>query len=158
MLNKFHAIGRLTRDPELRRTASGKSITHFALALSESWKGDDGEWRENVVFTEWNIWNGSGENLCKLAHKGDLLYAEGKFSLDSWEDKNTGEKRSSPRFTALNWKLLTKKGESSSDKSNDGEAKETAESTKKRGRQAKVEKKQEVEEDTSDDTEDDVPF
>lgn len=155
MVNKFTAIGRLTRDPETRHTPGGKAITNFGLALDEGYKDANGEWKNNVTFTEWQAWNGLGENLAKLAKKGDLLYAEGKFSLDSWEDKNTGEKRSTPRFTALGWKLLSKSAKNVAE--NDEEKEEKSEKPAKRGRPAKTEKKPEPEVE-QEEIEDDIPF
>lgn len=149
MLNRYQAIGRLTRAPELRRTASGTAVTNFSLAANEYFT-KNGEKSEKTIFTEWTVWNGSGENLCKLAHKGDLLFAEGPFELEKWTDAE-GNERSRARFTALQWKLL-----SSKTSKNTGE--DNAEPTEKPARAAKKTpvKPTATEEDSDEDSE--IPF
>lgn len=108
MLNKVQMIGRLTRDPERKVLPSGTALANFSLAVNEVWN-KNGEKMEKTVFTEWQVWNGQSDVMCKIAGKGDLIYVEGKFGLDEWEDSE-GNKRSRPRFTALAWQLLSKAG------------------------------------------------
>ncbi len=115
-LNRSCFTGRLTRDPKLRYTSSGKAITDLAMAINESWKGDDGEWRNKAVFIDLNAWDKTGEIIANRLRKGDSIYVEARYSIDEWDDKTSGEKRRSPKFTVLDWKKFdsTKSGETPS--------------------------------------------
>jgi len=114
-LNQCIFTGRLTRDPELRRTATGKAITSASLAVNRSWKNADGDWCNKTTYIDLNLWNGQGEALAKIGRKGDLLSVVAEFELQEWDDKTTGEKRRSPRFNVTSWNKLagSNKGESS---------------------------------------------
>ena len=157
MLNKVMMIGRLTRDPEPRVTSGGTKVANFSLATNEIWY-QDGEKKEKTAFSEWVIWNGSSENLCKIAGKGDLIYAEGKFNLEEWTDAE-GNKRSKPRFTALTWQLLSKVATKGGDNSSSSE--EDSKPTTKRNRPKKESSPSAQTTSTSSDEDDDseeIPF
>jgi single-strand DNA-binding protein len=99
-LNKVFLMGSLTFDPELRRTPSGTAVTELRMATSRSWPGRDGERREEKLFIDVTVWDRQAENCCQFLRKGSSVHVEGFLRLDSWEDKNTGEKRSRLRVTA----------------------------------------------------------
>ena len=93
-LNKVFLMGRLTFDPELRRTPSGTAVTELRLATTRSWSGRDGERREETLFIDVTVWDRQAENCCQYLRKGSSVHVEGSLKMDTWDDKNTGEKRS----------------------------------------------------------------
>ena len=153
MLNKVMMIGRLTRDPEPKVTTGGNKLANFSLATNEIWY-QDGEKKEKTTFSEWVVWNGSSENLCKIANKGDLIYAEGKFGLDEWTDQE-GNKRNRPRFIALTWQLLSKVG---SGKNNDAGESDEKPAAKKGRPKKEVAPQPKVEDNNDSDDDEEIPF
>lgn len=92
--NKVILVGRLTRDPETRNTPSGKVITGASLALNRSWKGEDGQKKEEVSFVDTTSFGRTAEFISKYFRKGESILVEGRLRQDTWEDKTTGQKRS----------------------------------------------------------------
>lgn len=97
-VNKVILVGRLTRDPEARSFSWGK-VTSFGFAVNNRKKGANGEWSEEPCFLDVKCFD--RENGRKLATqveeylgKGSPVYLEGKLSMEQWEDKNGGGKRS----------------------------------------------------------------
>ena len=78
--------GRLTADPELRKTSSGKSTCRFTVAVNGSKKNDDGE--NEAVFIQCSSWNKTAENICKFLRKGDMVYINGSINSYSYADKS----------------------------------------------------------------------
>jgi single-strand DNA-binding protein len=112
-LNKVFLMGRLTFDPELRRTPSGTAVTELRLATTRSWSGRDGERREETLFVDVTVWDRQAENCCQFLKKGRSVHVEGSLRMDTWEDKNTGEKRSKVRVQADRVQFLdSRSGES----------------------------------------------
>lgn len=109
-LNKVFLIGRLTRDPELRTTPGGSSVTDLGLATNRPYTTKDGERREEVVFLEVTVWNRQAENCCQYLKKGRMVHVEGHLKLDSWEDAATGQKRSKLRVEADRVQFLDRQG------------------------------------------------
>jgi len=99
-LNKVFLMGRLTFDPELRRTTSGTAVTELRLATTRTWQGRDGERREETLFVDVTVWDRQAENCCQYLRKGSGIHVEGSLKMDTWDDKNTGEKRSKIRVHA----------------------------------------------------------
>ncbi len=99
-LNKVFLMGRLTFDPELRRTPSGTAVTELRLATNRSWNGRDGERREETLFVDVTVWDRQAENCCQFLKKGSSVHVEGSLRTETWDDKNTGEKRSKVRVHA----------------------------------------------------------
>jgi single-strand DNA-binding protein len=99
-LNKVFLMGRLTFDPELRRTTGGTAVTELRMATTRSWAGRDGERREETLFIDVTVWDRQAENCCQYLRKGSGIHVEGSLKVDTWDDKNTGEKRSKIRVTA----------------------------------------------------------
>lgn len=85
--------GNLTRDPETRYTPKGTAIIQFGIAVNRRWKGEDGQAKEEVTFTDWQAWGKTGETIAKFFKKGDPIICEGRLAQEEWEDKQTGEKR-----------------------------------------------------------------
>ncbi|HZW32467.1 MAG TPA: single-stranded DNA-binding protein [Isosphaeraceae bacterium] len=99
-LNKVFLMGRLTFDPELRRTPSGTAVTELRMATTQTWPGRDGERREETLFIDVTVWDRQAETCCQYLRKGSSIHVEGSLRMDTWEDKNTGEKRSKIRVRA----------------------------------------------------------
>jgi single-strand DNA-binding protein len=99
-LNKVFLMGNLTRDPELRHLANGTAVTDLGLALNRTFTGRDGEKREDVVFIDVTVWDRQAETCCQYLKKGRAVHVEGFLKMDTWEDKNTGEKRSKVKVQA----------------------------------------------------------
>ncbi len=105
--NKVILMGNLTRDPELKFIPSGKAVAKIGLAVSRSWKDEKtGEMREDVVFVDVEAWGKPAEIIAQYCKKGSPLFVEGRLKLDSWEDKNTKEKRSKMGVVLENFQLL----------------------------------------------------
>ena len=103
-LNRITLIGRLTRDPELRHTQSGKAVTQFGLAVDDGY-GDN----KKTVFLDVTCWNRTAEFVGQFCVKGSPVCVDGRLSMDSWEDKQTGQKRSKIYATANDVQLLERK-------------------------------------------------
>ena len=91
MLNQIAIQGRLVRDPELRRTNSGKAVTSFTLACDRDFKNQQTGEKE-VDFIECVAWGGTAEMVEKYFSKGQMAVATGRLQLQDWTDKN-GQKR-----------------------------------------------------------------
>jgi single-strand DNA-binding protein len=113
-LNKVFLMGRLTFDPELRRTSSGKAVAELRLATSRSWMTAEGERREDKLFIEITVWDRQAENCCQYLRKGSGIHVEGSLKMDTWDDKTTGEKRSKIRIQADRVQFLDSKRDSGS--------------------------------------------
>jgi len=86
-LNKVQLIGNLTRDPELKYTATSMAVCSFTVATNRSWTTDTGEKKEEVDFTKIVSWNKLAEICGQLLKKGRKVYIEGRLSNRSYEDK-----------------------------------------------------------------------
>ena len=92
--NKVTLMGNLTRDVEMRTTPSGQSVANFSLAVSRSWKGQDGQTQEQTSFINCVAWGRAGEIIAQYVKKGDALLVSGRLDQRSWDDKESGQKRS----------------------------------------------------------------
>lgn len=91
MLNQISIQGRFARDPELRRTNSGKAVTSFTLACDRDFKNQQTGEKE-VDFIECVAWGGTAEMVEKYFKKGQMAVVTGRLQIRAWEDKN-GQKR-----------------------------------------------------------------
>jgi single-strand DNA-binding protein len=115
-LNRVLLIGNLTRDPELRYTPKGTAVTDFGLAVSRIYPGEDGEKKEETTFVDVTLWARQAEIAGQYLKKGRPVFIEGRLQLDTWDDKQTGQKRSRLRVVGENLQLLGSRpeGEASS--------------------------------------------
>ena len=88
--NKVILMGNLTADPEVRTTPSGQSVTSFSLAVNRTFRGSDGNRREETSFINCTAWGNTGETIAKYVGKGRQLLVSGRLQQRSWEDKETG--------------------------------------------------------------------
>lgn len=103
-LNRITLIGRLTRDPDLKHTQGGKAVTQFGLAVDDGY----GE-NKKTVFLDITCWNKTAEFVGQFCMKGSPVCVDGRLSMDTWEDKQTGQKRSKIYATANDVQLLERK-------------------------------------------------
>jgi single-strand DNA-binding protein len=132
-LNKVFLMGRLTFDPELRRTAGGTSVTELRLATTRTWQGRDGERREETLFIDVTVWDRQAERCCQFLRKGSAIHVEGSLRTDTWDDKNTGEKRSKVRVHADRVQFLDGRRSDSGDDDMAGPPPAARESSARRG-------------------------
>lgn len=99
MLNKIFIMGRLTRDPELRRTQNGTAVAGFALAVDRDYKNADGT--KETDFIEVVAWRSSAEFVSKYFAKGRMAVVEGRIQIRDWQDKD-GNKRRNAEVVADN--------------------------------------------------------
>ena len=93
MLNKIIIMGRLTRDPELRRTGSGTAVTSFSLAVDRDFKSQSGE--KETDFIDVVAWRSTAEFVSKYFTKGRMAVVEGRLQLRDWTDRDGNKRRSS---------------------------------------------------------------
>ena len=105
-VNKVILIGNVTRDPEVKFTPKGSAVTDIGLAVNRSFTLDNGEKREEVTFIDVTFWGRQAETLGEYIKKGRSLYIEGRLQLDTWDDKQSGQKRSKLRVVGESFQFL----------------------------------------------------
>ena len=112
MLNEIILMGRLTRDPELRYTASNTPVASFSLAVDRDFKPKEGGEKE-TDFIDCVAWRQTGEFVSKYFQKGSMAAVKGRLQIRDWQDKE-GNKRRSAEVVANNVYFGSSKKESSS--------------------------------------------
>ena len=93
MLNRIILMGRLTRDPELRRTGSGTAVTSFSVAVDRDFKSrESGE--KATDFIDVVAWRQTAEFVCQYFTKGRMAVVEGRLQIRDWKDKDGNNRRS----------------------------------------------------------------
>ena len=92
--NRVLLGGNLTRDPQIRFLANEKAVAQFGLAISRKYKDANGQSKEDTTFVEVETWGRTAELVGQYLTKGRGCFIEGRLKLDSWDDKETGQKRS----------------------------------------------------------------
>ena len=111
-LNRVLLIGNLTRDPEIRYTPKGTAVADVGLAVNRVLNTEEGERREEVTYVDVVLWGRLAEIADQYLKKGRPVFIEGRLQLDSWDDKQTGQKRSRLRVVAENMQLLGSRSDS----------------------------------------------
>jgi len=109
-VNKVILIGNLTRDPEIKYTPKGTAVAELGLAVNRVFTPEGGERREETTFIDVTLWGRQAEVANEYAKKGQPLYVEGRLQMDTWEDKQSGQKRSKLKVVGENIQLLGAKG------------------------------------------------
>jgi single-strand DNA-binding protein len=109
-LNKVLLIGNLTRDPELRVTPKGTAVCQFGLAVNRQYKDESGASRDETAFIDIEAWGKQGELVSKYLQKGSPAFIEGRLRFDSWEDKQSGQKRNKLKVVLENVQFLSRGG------------------------------------------------
>lgn len=105
-INKVFLSGNLTRDPELRATPGGEPVLEFGLAVNDRVRDSSGEWVDRPNFVDCTVWGRRAEALAKILTKGFKVCVEGSLRYSSWEDRETGQRRSKLRVTAREVELM----------------------------------------------------
>lgn len=93
-INQVILMGRLTRDPETRSTSTGKTVTSFSIAVDRASQDDQAD------FFDVTAWEKTGELVAQYLSKGRRVLVQGRLRQDSWDDKDTGKKRSKVEVVA----------------------------------------------------------
>ena len=104
--NKVILLGNLTRDPEVRYTPKGTAVTEIGMALNRTYTAENGEKREEVTFVDVTLWGRTAEVAGEYLKKGRPVFIEGRLQLDSWDDKQSGQKRSKLKVVADSMQLI----------------------------------------------------
>lgn len=110
-LNKVMLMGNMTRAIDIRSTSGGKSVGQFGLAINRVWTTDSGEKREDVTFVDIEVWGKQAEVIDKYTTKGSSLYVEGRLKLETWDDKQSGQKRSKMKVILESFQFIGSKRE-----------------------------------------------
>ncbi len=97
--NKVMLMGNITRDLELRYTPNGAAVCDMSLAINSKF-GGEGQQREETTFVDVVVWSKQAENCSRFLKKGSPCFVEGRLQLDTWDDRETGKKRSRLRVVA----------------------------------------------------------
>ena len=92
MLNRIIVMGRMTRDPELRRTNRGTAVASFTVAVDRDFKSQSGE--KETDFIDVVVWRNTAEFVSKYFSKGRMAVVEGRLQLRDWTDKDGNKRRS----------------------------------------------------------------
>lgn len=111
-LNKVMLIGNLTRDPELRHTPRGTAVAELGLAINRVWNNEQGQRQEETTFVDVTLWGRQAEVAQQYLTKGSPAYIEGRLQLDTWDDKQSGQKRSKLKIVGETLQLLGSRGSS----------------------------------------------
>ena len=95
-LNKVLLLGNVTRDPEVRYTPKGSAVCDLGVAVNRAYTTDSGEKREEVTFVDVTLWGRTAEVASEYLKKGRPVFIEGRLQMDTWDDKQTGQKRTTP--------------------------------------------------------------
>lgn len=108
-LNKAMIIGNLTRDPELRKTASGQSVTSFSLATNRVYTDSTGQKKEQADYHNIVAWGRLAEICAQYLTKGKKVYVDGRIQTREWEGQD-GQKRYRTEIVAENMIMLDRGG------------------------------------------------
>ncbi|MBR6464114.1 MAG: single-stranded DNA-binding protein [Verrucomicrobia bacterium] len=105
-LNKVLLMGNLTRDPELRYTPSGTPVAGFGLAMNRTWRDANGQQVEDTTFVDVSAFGSTADTISRYCRKGRSLFIEGRLKLDTWEDKQTGQRRNKLSVIVENFQFI----------------------------------------------------
>jgi single-strand DNA-binding protein len=158
-LNRVLLIGNATRDPEIRYTPKGTAVAELGLAINRVIPAgeDGGERREEVTYVDVTIWGRQAEVAQQYVTKGKPVFIEGRLQLDTWDDKQSGQKRSKLKVVCEHLQLLGGRG------AGDGGPSETGSSGSsrppaQRGKSAPAPRPQPQRDPDLDAEPDDIPF
>lgn len=101
-LNKAFVLGNLTRDPEMRQTTAGQSVTQFGVATNREFTDKSGQRQKLTEFHNIVAWGKLGELCHQYIKKGQSVFVEGRIQTRSWDDKQTGQKKYRTEIVAEN--------------------------------------------------------
>jgi single-strand DNA-binding protein len=98
-LNRVLLMGNLTRDPEVKYTPKGTAVCDLGIAINDTYKAQDGSFKETVTYVDVEVWGRTAENCKQYLTKGRPVFVEGQLRLDQWETPQ-GEKKSRMKVRA----------------------------------------------------------
>ena len=109
MVNKVILVGNLGKDPEVRYTSGGQAVANLRIATSRSWTDkQSGQRKEETEWHDVEVWGKQAEQCGEFLSKGRQVYVEGRLKTDTWDDKQTGQKRSRVKVVADTVRFLLK--------------------------------------------------
>jgi len=110
--NKVILVGNLTRDPQVRYTPGGTAVAEIGLAVNRQWfDKQTNSRREEVTFVDATLWGRTAEIAGEYLGKGRQVLIEGRLQTDTWDDKESGQKRSKLRVVCENMTMLGSRSE-----------------------------------------------
>jgi len=110
--NKVILVGNLTRDPQVKYTTGGTAVTEIGLAVSRQWFDKQANAKkEETTFVDITLWGRTAEIAGEYLAKGRPVLIEGRLQLDTWDDRETGQKRSKLRVVGENMTMLGSRGD-----------------------------------------------
>lgn len=109
-VNKVILLGYIGRDPEVKFTPSGTPVAKFSLATNERFKDKNGDWQERGEWHNLVAWQRTAEIVGEYCKKGSQIYVEGRLRTDSWDDKESGQKKYRTEIVIDELVLLAGKG------------------------------------------------
>ena len=110
--NKVILVGNLTRDPEVKYTSGGTAVAEVGLAVNRNWfDKQSNQRREETTFVDVTLWGRQAEVAGEYLSKGRSVLIEGRLQLDTWEDRESGKKRSKLKVVGENMQMLGGRGE-----------------------------------------------
>jgi len=110
--NRVILVGNLTRDPEVKYTTGGTAVAEIGMAVSRQWFDQkSNERKEETTFVDVTLWGRQAEVAGEYLAKGRPVLIEGRLQLDTWEDKQSGQKRSKLRVVGEQMQMLGSRGE-----------------------------------------------
>lgn len=103
--NRVILMGNLTRDCETRFAQNGTAIVKFGLAVNRRFQDADGQWKEQPTFVDVTFFGKRGEAFARFHTKGKTALIEGQLRMDTWDDKQTGQKRSKLYIVGDSWEF-----------------------------------------------------
>src|SRR5687767_8911416 len=104
--NKVILAGNMTRDPQLRFLPSQTAVVDFGLAVNHKWRTPQGEDREEVLFIDCSAFGKMAETINKYCQKGKPILVEGRLKYETWDDKESGGKRSKHKVVVDGFQFL----------------------------------------------------
>ncbi len=104
--NKVILAGNLTRDPELRYTPKGTAVAKIGLAINRNWRTETGEQKEEVTFVDVDAFGKTAETIGQYFKKGRPILIEGRLRYETWEDKQSNQKRSKLGVVMENFQFM----------------------------------------------------
>ena len=110
--NKVILVGNLTRDPQVKYTTGGTAVTELGLAVNRRWLDkQSNQWKDETTFVDITLWGRTAEIAGEYLAKGRSVLIEGRLQLDTWDDRESGQKRSKLRVVGENMTMLGGKGD-----------------------------------------------
>ena len=156
-MNKVILMGTLTRDPEIKYTPKGTAIGGFSFAYNRKWKTEGGEAHEKVSYFDCEAWGRTAEVIGEYFKKGSKILITGELDLDTWDDKQTGQKRSKVKIRVVEFDFVDSKRDGGTRDHSEADAAASRSASRPPGRPATQPPRPPADPDL-DAADDDIPF